>query len=61
MRSLMWAASLKGKAQLQKMEKKGKEVEYRCLVRASDGKKSISTSVLRPSLCCSWDYRICFG
>lgn len=42
----LWAASLKGKAQLQKMEKKGKEVEYRCLVRASDGKKSISTSVL---------------
>jgi signal recognition particle subunit SRP14 len=31
---------------LQKMERKGKEIEYRCLIRASDGKKSISTSVL---------------
>ncbi|KAK3143676.1 hypothetical protein QOZ80_4AG0303460 [Eleusine coracana subsp. coracana] len=41
----MKRSSLKNKAQLQKMEKKGKEVEYRCLVRASDGKKSISTSV----------------
>jgi len=40
------AATLKSKAQLQKMEKKGQEVEHRCLVRASDGKKSISTSVL---------------
>ncbi|CAL5070073.1 unnamed protein product [Urochloa decumbens] len=41
----MKRSSLKAKAQLQKMEKKGKEVEYRCLIRASDGKKSISTSV----------------
>ncbi|KAJ1272848.1 hypothetical protein BS78_06G233800 [Paspalum vaginatum] len=41
----MKRSSLKNKAQLQKMEKKGQEVEYRCLVRASDGKKSISTSV----------------
>ncbi|TVU14854.1 hypothetical protein EJB05_38350 [Eragrostis curvula] len=41
----MKRSPLKGKAQLQKMEKKGHEVEYRCLVRASDGKKSISTSV----------------
>ncbi|CAO2043773.1 unnamed protein product, partial [Urochloa humidicola] len=41
----MKRSSLKSKAQLQKMEKKEKEVEYRCLVRASDGKKSISTSV----------------
>lgn len=46
---LMWAATLKGKAQLQKMEKKGQEVEHRCLIRASDGKRSISTSVLWPS------------
>jgi hypothetical protein len=47
-----WAATLKGKAQLRKMENKGQEVEHRCLVRASNGKKNISTSVLWPSLCC---------
>ncbi|KAL6843824.1 hypothetical protein ACP4OV_026395 [Aristida adscensionis] len=41
----MKRSSLKAKAQLQKMEKNGKEVEYRCLVRANDGKRSISTSL----------------
>ncbi|CAD6259550.1 unnamed protein product [Miscanthus lutarioriparius] len=41
----MKRSTLKSKAQLQKMEKKGQEVEHRCLIRASDGKKSISTSV----------------
>ncbi|XP_066349460.1 signal recognition particle 14 kDa protein-like [Miscanthus floridulus] len=41
----MKRSTLKSKAQLQKTEKKGQEVEHRCLIRASDGKKSISTSV----------------
>ncbi|GJN01717.1 hypothetical protein PR202_ga19000 [Eleusine coracana subsp. coracana] len=50
----MKRSSLKNKAQLQKMEKKGKEVEYRCLVRASDGKKSISTSVLYDLPCAAF-------
>lgn len=38
-------ASLKSKAQKNKLESKGGGVEYRCLVRATDGKKTISTSV----------------
>jgi signal recognition particle subunit SRP14 len=39
-------ASMKCEARLKKMANKGEEVEYRCLVRATDGKKNISTAVL---------------
>ncbi|ONM13719.1 Signal recognition particle 14 kDa protein [Zea mays] len=45
----MKRSTLKGKAQLRKMENKGQEVEHRCLVRASNGKKNISTSLLAKS------------
>ncbi|KAJ8615850.1 hypothetical protein MRB53_035222 [Persea americana] len=38
-------SSLKSKAQKNKLESKGGGVEYRCLVRATDGKKTISTSL----------------
>jgi signal recognition particle subunit SRP14 len=37
---------MKCEARLKKMANKGEEVEYRCLVRATDGKKNISTAVL---------------
>ncbi|KAK4747403.1 hypothetical protein SAY87_013989 [Trapa incisa] len=38
-------SSLKSKAQRNKMKTAGSPIEYRCLVRATDGKKTISTSV----------------
>ncbi|KAF3433195.1 hypothetical protein FNV43_RR24297 [Rhamnella rubrinervis] len=38
-------SSLKSKVQRNKMTTKGEPIEYRCLVRASNGKKTISTSV----------------
>ncbi|KAI4295021.1 hypothetical protein MLD38_040711 [Melastoma candidum] len=38
-------SSLKSKVQRNKMKTMGQSVEYRCLVRATDGKKTISTSV----------------
>lgn len=41
----MKRSSLKCQAKLKKMEAKGEAVEYRCLVRATDGKKNISTSL----------------
>ncbi|XP_018807403.2 signal recognition particle 14 kDa protein-like [Juglans regia] len=37
-------SSLKSKVQMNKMPSGG-ETEYRCLIRATDGKKTISTSV----------------
>ncbi|KQJ84691.1 signal recognition particle 14 kDa protein [Brachypodium distachyon] len=41
----MKRSSLKCAARLKKMEKKGQTVEYMCLVRATDGKRNISTSL----------------
>lgn len=38
-------SSDKSKAQRNKMATAGKEIEYRCLIRATDGKKTISTMV----------------
>ncbi|OAY37807.1 signal recognition particle 14 kDa protein [Manihot esculenta] len=38
-------SSLKSKVQRNKMGTVGEPLEYRCLVRATDGKKTISTSV----------------
>ncbi|KAG8499196.1 hypothetical protein CXB51_005641 [Gossypium anomalum] len=38
-------ASLKSKAQRNKMKTAEQPIEYRCLVRATNGKKTISTSV----------------
>ena len=38
-------APLASKAKLNKMKTAGEVMEYRCLVRATDGKKTISTSV----------------
>ncbi|KAI4321196.1 hypothetical protein MLD38_034608 [Melastoma candidum] len=38
-------SSLKSKVQRNKMKTTGQSIEYRCLVRATDGKKTISTSV----------------
>lgn len=38
-------ASLKSKVQRNKMTTAGQPIEYRCLIRATDGKKTISTSV----------------
>ncbi|XP_057957192.1 signal recognition particle 14 kDa protein [Malania oleifera] len=38
-------SSLKSKAKRNKMVTSGETIEYRCLVRATDGKKTISTSV----------------
>ncbi|XP_059430920.1 signal recognition particle 14 kDa protein-like isoform X3 [Corylus avellana] len=38
-------ASLKSKVQRNKMATAGEAIEYRCLIRATDGKKTISTSV----------------
>uniref|UniRef100_A0A6N2KQZ0 Signal recognition particle 14 kDa protein n=1 Tax=Salix viminalis TaxID=40686 RepID=A0A6N2KQZ0_SALVM len=37
--------SMKSKVQKNKMTTNGEPIEYRCLIRATDGKKSISTSV----------------
>lgn len=42
-------ASLKSKVQRNKMATAGELIEFRCLIRATDGKKTISTSV------CSFD------
>ncbi|XP_042481736.1 signal recognition particle 14 kDa protein [Macadamia integrifolia] len=38
-------SSLKSKVKRNKMKSAGEAIEYRCLVRATDGKKTISTSV----------------
>ncbi|KAI4332027.1 hypothetical protein L6164_016968 [Bauhinia variegata] len=38
-------SSLKSKAQKNKLATAGEAIEYRCLIRATDGKKTISTSV----------------
>ncbi|KAG5233325.1 signal recognition particle family protein [Salix suchowensis] len=38
-------SSMKSKVQKNKMTTNGEPIEYRCLIRATDGKKSISTSV----------------
>lgn len=44
--SLMWiVASMKSKSQKNKMATAGEPVEYRCLIRATDGKQKISTTV----------------
>ncbi|THG12105.1 hypothetical protein TEA_027197 [Camellia sinensis var. sinensis] len=40
-------SSMKSKAQRKKMGTAGDEIEYRCLVRATCGKKTISTSAIR--------------
>ncbi|CAL5414159.1 unnamed protein product [Camellia sinensis] len=36
-------ASMKSKVKRNKMTTAGEEIEYRCLIRATDGKKTIST------------------
>ncbi|KAM0826608.1 hypothetical protein ACQ4PT_068766 [Festuca glaucescens] len=41
----MKRSSMKCEARLKKMANKGEEVEYRCLVRATDGKRNISTAL----------------
>ncbi|PIA57523.1 hypothetical protein AQUCO_00600321v1 [Aquilegia coerulea] len=38
-------SSMKSKVVRNKMETKGEAIEFRCLIRATDGKKTISTSV----------------
>ncbi|AEC10300.1 Signal recognition particle, SRP9/SRP14 subunit [Arabidopsis thaliana] len=38
-------ASLKSKVQKRKLSSVGESIEYRCLIRATDGKKTVSTSV----------------
>ncbi|WCJ29828.1 Signal recognition particle 14 kDa protein [Euphorbia peplus] len=38
-------SSLKSKVQKNKMTTAGESIDYRCLIRATDGKKTISTSV----------------
>ncbi|KAF9670718.1 hypothetical protein SADUNF_Sadunf13G0097900 [Salix dunnii] len=38
-------SSMKSKVQKNKMTTTGEPIEYRCLIRATDGKKTISTSV----------------
>ncbi|KAA8517317.1 hypothetical protein F0562_017610 [Nyssa sinensis] len=38
-------STLKSKVKRNKMKTAGEAIEYRCLVRATDGKKTISTSV----------------
>ncbi|GFY82548.1 signal recognition particle, SRP9/SRP14 subunit [Actinidia rufa] len=38
-------SSMKSKVKRNKMATAGEEIEYRCLIRATDGKKTISTSV----------------
>ena len=45
--SYIWwgLASLKSKSQKNKLAASGVAIEYRCLIRATDGKKTISTSV----------------
>ncbi|KAG4979168.1 hypothetical protein JHK82_032416 [Glycine max] len=47
-------SSLKSKVQRNKLATAGEAIEYRCLIRATDGKKTISTSVgmsLNPDYC----------
>lgn len=39
-------ASLKSKVERNKQKTAGEAIEFRCLIRATDGKKKISTSVL---------------
>lgn len=39
-------ASLKSKVVRNKMATAGEEIDHRCLIRATDGKKTISTSVI---------------
>lgn len=41
----LYPASDKSKVQRNKMATAGEEIEYRCLIRATDGKKNISTLV----------------
>lgn len=38
-------SSMKSKVKRNKMRTAGEPIEYRCLIRATDGKKTISTSV----------------
>ncbi|XP_043690606.1 signal recognition particle 14 kDa protein isoform X1 [Telopea speciosissima] len=38
-------SSMKSKVKRNKMKSAGEAIEYRCLVRATDGKKTIATSV----------------
>ncbi|EOA28013.1 hypothetical protein CARUB_v10024189mg, partial [Capsella rubella] len=38
-------SSLKSKVQKRKLSSVGESIEYRCLIRATDGKKTVSTSV----------------
>lgn len=38
-------SSMKSKVQRNKMKSAGEAIEYRCLIRATDGKKTISTTV----------------
>ncbi|KAA8527255.1 hypothetical protein F0562_034648 [Nyssa sinensis] len=38
-------SSMKSKVKRNKMKSAGEVIEYRCLIRATDGKKTISTSV----------------
>lgn len=38
-------SSLKSKVQKNKLVTAGEEIEYRCLIRATNGKKTISTTV----------------
>ncbi|KAK3444203.1 hypothetical protein EUGRSUZ_A00017 [Eucalyptus grandis] len=40
-------SSLKSKVQRNKLKTAGESIEYRCLIRATDGKKTISTSELK--------------
>ena len=42
---LVVSASLKSKLQKRKLSAAGESIEYRCLIRATDAKKTISTSV----------------
>jgi signal recognition particle subunit SRP14 len=42
---LLVSASLKSKVQKRKLSSVGESIEYRCLIRATDGKKTVSTSV----------------
>ncbi|KAG6752354.1 hypothetical protein POTOM_044578 [Populus tomentosa] len=39
-------SSMKSKVQRNKMATNGEPIEYRCLIRATDGKKTISTSIV---------------
>ncbi|XP_050279523.1 signal recognition particle 14 kDa protein-like isoform X2 [Quercus robur] len=54
-------SSLKSKVQKNKMTTAGDLIEYRCLIRATDGKKTISTSMvfLRKALRVHWGPFLC--